>query len=130
VVRCSDRSDLIGALMASYTVPAVLVAAILCVTPAAADSQPPTGRELLSKYRTDLRTLMYLNGLVEGMSWGNFIMHRQTGKKFYCVPERMSITVPQAIDIIDHYLKAEPNDGDHPLAPVLVNALMYTFPCT
>lgn len=105
--------------------PAAIVLAMFL--PCAAHGQPVTvGDYRNPKNQAERRVLQwYLGGLRDGLTLSSSLA--STG---FCVPENLALTVEQAENILESWIKKRPADVDQMLvATALYAGLLETFPC-
>jgi len=70
-----------------------------------------------------------LSGIASGISWSNAEAANQFGEQMYCLPDLLSITPSQAVNIFNRHLEMYPNQKEFPAALVMLAALKQVFPC-
>ena len=75
------------------------------------------------------RHKVYLAGIGAGLEWANQIITIEKGKKIWCQPGNLAITVEQNISMLKQIIKKFPYLKAFPVGAVLAEAYRYTFPC-
>jgi hypothetical protein len=66
----------------------------------------------------------------DGMAWMNAFLRTQRNEDpIYCIPEKMSFTGEQIMDILQREVKNTPSLGDQPYGVVILYSLRSVFPC-
>ncbi len=105
---------------------AILSAALS--TPAAAE--PPSASETVAKIKAGAPVeSLFVVGLLVGMGAVNAYIKGRGNPPLYCQPENLSVTAPQAGDILERYLKKIPGNKNTSVDIVLLYALIDVFPC-
>jgi hypothetical protein len=81
----------------------------------------------LNEHRSSART--YILGISTGVTAANNAARSATGRPLFCLPQDMSITPEQQIDILKHYLLATPDDASLPVSQAVINSLVHGYPC-
>jgi hypothetical protein len=70
-----------------------------------------------------------LQGMSIGIGWANTIIENETGKKLWCQPAKLAVSLDQDISMLRLALKEDPTLEKVPLGMALIYAYKYTFPC-
>ncbi len=108
-----------------------LAAIVLMVLIGQVANATTVGTYLEARKKSDpaMTTLVYIMGLSQGFSWANAMLSNQGKPELFCVPSTLPLGAEAHADILDRALKNHPQKDESPIEPVLLFALMETFPC-
>jgi hypothetical protein len=73
--------------------------------------------------------LEYLSGFEDGFGWANAVLNQQHDRQIYCVPETLTLTADQVLQILRDEFKKAPNLAKSPVGLTIFYGLKETFPC-
>ncbi len=81
--------------------------------------------------RNKATTIEYVAGMGEGMDFLNYRAQRMGRDPLFCTPTALKINADNFMSILDNQIASDPQKyrGLMPLANVMVDGLMRTFPC-
>lgn len=81
--------------------------------------------------RNKVTTIEYVAGMGEGMEFLNYRMRRSGRDPLFCVPPDLKLNSTNFLNIIESQIAIDPKkySGLMPLASVMIDGLIRTFPC-
>jgi hypothetical protein len=73
--------------------------------------------------------LLYLDGVREGIIELNVVLEEKRQQPFFCLPEKLELTVGQAEDIMMRQAQKITDPDQLPIGLLLAQGLQNTFPC-
>jgi hypothetical protein len=100
----------------------------------AKDQYLDTDAFLASYQSSDANNRLFADKIVEtledGLSWANAYLRSQRKEQaIYCIPEKLVLTGPQIIDMMQRRVREKPDTGFLPYSLTILDALIDAFPC-
>ncbi|MDH5911739.1 hypothetical protein L8R80_11130 [Vibrio splendidus] len=71
----------------------------------------------------------HVNGVGQGIGWGNTLVENRLKQKLYCSPQKIALNAGNFITIIDTEIESGNWENTDPIELILIIGLEKTFPC-
>lgn len=117
------------------TIRAGLLLALCLVKPAVAEITAGEFLRNVGAKQHRMYWTAYLAGITTGLEWYNSHLEYVAKEasmgdlKFFCVPSKLSLTANQQLDMLQRYVRQNPESEMQPLGMVAFHTYLDAFPC-
>jgi len=109
---------------------ALFLAASTCAGLAATTPKPMSADQAIAEYKKGNEGIkIFIKGILDGIEWANADISNGGGKKLYCQPPTIALTLEQDFDIMKRFIESHLDMGEYPVGMIVEISLKDTFPC-